>query len=212
MNSAEVKALFGQEKIVPILRTEDTSPLLKIAEAVSNAGGKILEFTMTIPGILDFLPKIKSEFPNLTLGMGTVLKPEDAETAIENGADFIVSHIMNVRIVQAVKSRDKLLALAGFTPTEIHNARMAGSDIVKLFPATAVTPDYLKSLKGPMPDTDILPTGGVDLITALRYLQAGAFCVGIGGTVFKKKWIDNGHFHEIQSALQNVYHRVKQMS
>lgn len=209
MDAKQVKQIIGNEKVVPILRTNGTDKLLNIAKAVYDSGIRILEFTMTIPGIIDYIPKIKSVFPDMLLGMGTVVKSEDAKNAIANGIDFIVSHFMNLSIVDTVKSEDKMLMLAAFTPTEIHHAHNAGSDIVKLFPALALAPDFIKSVRGPMPDVDILPTGGLDLIAVLHFLQRGAFAAGIGSEVFRKDWIKAGDYQHITRSLTNIRHRIK---
>lgn len=208
MNAKQVKQIIGKEKVVPILRTHSSDEILPIAQAVNKSGTRILEFTMTIPGIIDVLPKVKSEFPDLLLGMGTVERKEDAKNAIANGADFIVSHFLNLDIVDTVKSEDKMLMLAAFTPTEIYHAYHAGSDIVKLFPALALAPDFIKSVRGPMPYVDILPTGGLDLLAALQFLQRGAFAAGIGGEVFRKEWIQSGDFDMITRSLVNVRQRI----
>ena len=209
MNSKELKEVVRSERIVPILRTDSAKELEGVCAAVRDSGIKIIEFTMTIPGVIDELPRLKSKFPELVFGLGTVFSEQDAAAAIENGADFIVSPIAALNLVEPVKSRDKLLMLAAFTPTEIYTIHKAGSDVIKLFPASALTPSYIKAIKGPMPFVDIMPTGGIDLILGMQYLAGGAIGVGMGETVFNKEQIKRGNFEKIIAALKNARERLR---
>ena len=209
MNAKELKELVRSERVVPILRTDSAKELEGVCSAVRESGIKILEFTMTIPGVIDELPRLKAKFPELVYGLGTVFREEDAAAAIENGADFIVSPIAALNLVDAVKSRDKLLMLAAFTPTEIYTVYTAGSDVIKLFPASAVTPSYIKAIKGPMPFIDMMPTGGIDLIYGMQFLAGGAIAVGMGETVFNKEQIKRGNFGKITEALKNARERLR---
>ena len=209
MNSKELKELVRSERLVPILRTDSAKELEGVTRAVRESGIKVIEFTMTIPGVIDEIPALKAKFPELVFGLGTVFRAEDATAAIRNGADFIVSPIAALNLVDAVKGEDKLLMLAAFTPTEIYTVYQAGSDIIKLFPASAVNPGYIKAIRGPMPFVDILPTGGIDLIYGLQFLAAGAIAVGMGETVFNKENIKRGEFDSITAALKNARERLR---
>jgi 2-dehydro-3-deoxyphosphogluconate aldolase/(4S)-4-hydroxy-2-oxoglutarate aldolase len=211
MKAEVIKEIIKQEKMVPILRTDSIDVIEHIAEAVVEAGVKILEYTMTIRGIIQQIGKIKAKFPGLIIGLGTVLEKEDAKKAIDNGVDFIVSPICNYDIVDTVKSKDKMLMLSGFTPTEIYNAHRAGSDFVKLFPASEMEPTFIQKIKGPFPNIEVFPTGGLDLIGAIQFLSHGAVAVGMGETVFKKELIRDRNFEEISALLRNANHRIKNM-
>ncbi len=211
MNTTSMKELIKQEKLVPILRTNSPEVVLPIAQSVVDAGCCILEYTMTIHGIIKEIGKVKSKYPDLIIGLGTVLEKKDAEEAIQNGVDFIVSPILNYDIVDVVKSKDKMIMLSGFTPTEIYNAYKAGSDIIKLFPASEMAPTFIQKLKGPFPFIEVFPTGGLDLISAIQFLSYGAIAVGMGNTVFKTELIKNKNFQEITCLLKNAYHRIKNM-
>ncbi len=211
MNARKLKEIIKQEKLVPILRIKSQDCVMGIAGAVINSGGRILEYTMTTEGIIDEIAKVKEKFPELIIGLGTVLNKEDADDAIRKGADFIVSPILNYDIIDSVKSKDKMIMLSGFTPTELYNAYKAGSDIVKLFPASEMNPSFIRELSGPLPFLEIFPTGGLDLIAAIQFLSYGAVAVGMGRTVFKKELIENKHFDEISQLLKNANHRIKNM-
>ena len=212
MNAREVKELIRQEKLVPILRTNTAEPILDLAKAVVEAGGKIIEYTTTIKGIISEIGKVKDHYPDLVIGLGTVYNKEEALEAIRNGVDFINTPILNYNIVDTVKSQDKLLLLSGFTPTEIYNAHIAGADMVKLFPASEMSPTFIGELKGPMPFVDIFPTGGLDLISAIQFLAHGSFAVGMGSTLFKKSLIENKNYNEITRLVENVIRRLKNMA
>ena len=211
MKAEQIKQLIGDEKLVPILRTYSKEHMLGLAQGVTDAGGKIIEYTMTIRGVVQEIAKVREKFPDLIIGLGTVYDKKDAAEAIANGADFINTPIMNLDIVDTVKAHDKLIMLSGFTPTEIYNAHKAGADIIKLFPASEMNPTFIREIKGPMPFVDIFPTGGLDLITGIQFLSFGAFAVGMGSTIFKKTLIESRDYVEITRLLKNVLYRIKRM-
>jgi 2-dehydro-3-deoxyphosphogluconate aldolase/(4S)-4-hydroxy-2-oxoglutarate aldolase len=213
MNAQELKALIKQEKLVPILRISDSEPVMDVTEAVVAADAKIIEFTTTIPGAVSLISRAKERFPNLIIGLGTVYNKQDAADGIKAGADFIVSPIFNAELVDTVKSLGKMLMLSGFTPTEIYNAWRAGADIVKLFPASEMAPSFIRELRGPMPDVDIFPTGGLNLISAIQFLANGAIAVGMGtNSLFKPNWIQGKQYGEITKNLRNAISRIQKLS
>ncbi len=212
MNVKEVKDLIKSEKLVPILRTPHVECLIDIVKASVDAGGKIIEFTTSIPGIIDRLEEIKNKFPEMVMGLGTVYEAEDAIKAMERGVDFIVTPILNEALVDVVKSKGKLLILSGFTPTEIYNAYKLGSDLIKLFPASEVSPTFLREIFNPMPFVEIFPTGGLNLISAIQFISYGAVAVGMGAsTIFKKELIEQKNFSEISFHLYNARRRIQNM-
>ena len=212
MNAQAVKDVIKSEKLVPILRTKTPDVVFEIARATANAGGKILEFTMTIQGIIQQFDKVKEQFPGMVLGLGTVYDKKDAEEAIKRGADFIVSPILNYEIVEVAKKYDRLVMLSGFTPTEIYNAYKAGSDIIKLFPASEVSPTFIQEIRGPMPFAEIFPTGGLNLISAIQFLYSGAVAVGMGAsTIFKNDLIQCRNFEEVTLRMQHARNRIQNM-
>ncbi len=211
MKTASIKELIKQQKLVPILRTHYQEAVLPLAACVMESGCRVLEYTTTIEGVISKIDKVKSKYPELLIGLGTVLDKKDAVEAIDRGADFIVSPILNYDIVDVVKSRDKMIMLSGFTPTEIYNAFRAGSDIVKLFPASEMAPTFIQKLKGPFPNIEVFPTGGLDLISAIQFLSYGAIAVGMGNNVFRPELIKEKNFKEITFLLTNAHHRIMNM-
>ncbi len=212
MKSSDVKKLIKEERLVPILRTHNEECIEEILKATIDAGGRIIEFTMTIPNILEKIDYYKNKFPELTIGLGTVYEPEEAKKGIERGVDFIVTPILNPSIVEVAKSKEKLLILSGFTPTEIYNAYKLGSDLIKLFPASEVNPTFLREILNPMPFVEIFPTGGLNLISAIQFISYGAVAVGMGAsTIFKKDLIEQKNYKEISFHLWNARRRIQNM-
>lgn len=212
MKALETKNIIKKEKLVPILRTRQSDVVMEIAKVSMEAGSRILEFTMTIDGIIDKIGPIKEKYPDLILGLGTVYEKKEAEEAIRRGVDFLVSPILNYDIIEIAKKYDTMVMLSGFTPTEIYEAYRAGSDIVKLFPASEVAPTFIRELQGPLPFVEIFPTGGLNLISAIQFLSYGAVAVGMGNTVFKKELLESGNFEEIKRRLINAKKRIQNMS
>lgn len=211
MKAHQIKEILRKEKLIPILRTRSSQSAIPIAQAVLDGGGRVLEYTTTIEGVIQEIGKVKEKFPEMTIGLGTVLETKDAKAALDAGADFIVSPILNYDLIEAVKSRDKIVILSGFTPTELYNAWKAGCDIVKLFPASEMKPTFIREIQGPLPFLEIFPTGGLDLISAIQYIANGAFAVGMGSTVFKKELIESKDYEEIARRMKNALHRIQNM-
>ena len=134
----------------------------------------------------------------VVLGAGTVLDPETARAAILAGAEYIVAPTVNLDVVRLCHRYDKAVMPGAFTPTEVLTAWEAGADIVKVFPADVGGPAYLKALRGPLPQIRLMPTGGVDLTTAERFLAAGACCLGVGGALVDPKAISSNDFSRIR--------------
>lgn len=213
MTSVELRSLIKKEKLVPILRTHYVNYLEDLLRATMDAGGRILEFTTTIPDVIKHIGYLKEKFPEIVMGLGTVYSSNEALLAIERGVDFIVSPVLNYEIIDAVKSKEKLLILSGFTPTEIYNAYNAGSDLVKLFPASEVSPTFVREILKPMPFVEIFPTGGLNLISAIQFLSYGAVAVGMGAsTIYKNDLIENRNFSEISFHLWNARRRIQNMA
>ncbi len=181
MEKAAVLRSLQETGLVPVLRAESVEKALALAEAVAAGGVKVLEVTMTVPGAVKVIERLVKDRPDILVGAGTVLDAETARTCILAGAKFVVSPALNVKMI-AMCHRYSVAVLPGaLTPTEIVTAWEAGADVVKVFPAGAMGgANYLVSLKGPLPQIKMIPTGGVTLATAREFLEAGAFALGVG--------------------------------
>jgi 2-dehydro-3-deoxyphosphogluconate aldolase/(4S)-4-hydroxy-2-oxoglutarate aldolase len=137
--------------------------------------------------------KLAEQRPDILLGAGTVLDPETARACILEGAQFVVSPALNVKTIEMCHRYGIAVFPGALTPTEILTAWEAGADVVKVFPASAMGgAKYLKSVKAPLPQVEMIPTGGVSLATAQEFLEAGAFALGVGADLVDPKAIAKG--------------------
>ncbi|MES2071137.1 MAG: bifunctional 2-keto-4-hydroxyglutarate aldolase/2-keto-3-deoxy-6-phosphogluconate aldolase [Pseudomonadota bacterium] len=170
--------------MVAIVRADTADAALQLAEACIAGGMDALEIAFTTPDTLDVIKLLRQRHGDqVLLGAGTVLDPETARLAILAGAKFIISPNVNVDTIRLCQ-RYQVLAMPGaMTPTEIITALEAGADIIKIFPAEAVDPGYLKALRAPLPQAPLMPTGGVTLDNLPQWFENGAVAVGIGGSL-----------------------------
>jgi len=197
--------------IVAIIRATSGEQLVNVARALHEGGIDVIEVTFTVPNVLEILAAVRKDLgKKILLGAGTVLDPETCRTALLAGAEFIVSPSLNLDVIKLCKRYGKLVMPGAFTPTEIVTAWEAGADIVKLFPADCVGPNYLKALRGPLPQVRILPTGGVDLKTLPDFLKAGACAVGLGGQLVEKSAVESGNMTRIRELAAQYVALVKQ--
>ena len=136
---------------------------------------------MTVPGAVELIREVAARATGAVVGAGTVLDPETAERCIDAGARFILSPALNPATIATCRERDVVIIPGALTPTEVVLAWSSGADLVKVFPAGAVGgPAYLKALKAPLPQIELVPTGGVNLETAGDFIRAGAAALGVG--------------------------------
>jgi 2-dehydro-3-deoxyphosphogluconate aldolase/(4S)-4-hydroxy-2-oxoglutarate aldolase len=180
--SREVMEWIRDVGIVPVVRAASASEAITAVEAIRAGGIPILEITLTVPGAIGIIEELtKTVGEGALIGAGTVLDAETAKACIEAGARFVVSPSLDVPTVEACRRLGVPVMPGALTPTEIVTAWKAGASAVKVFPANAVGgAAYLKSLKAPLPQIDLLPTGGVSLQNAADFIAAGAFALGVG--------------------------------
>src|ERR1700723_1408081 len=167
--------------LVPVLRAQSVEQAMALADAIAAGGVTVLEVTMTVPGAIQVMRRLAEQRPDILIGAGTVLDAETARMCILEGAQFVVSPALNLQTIEMCNRYSIAVLPGALTPTEIVTAWEAGSDLVKVFPAGALGgPKYLATLKGPLPQIKMVPTGGVSLATAAEFLQAGAFARGVG--------------------------------
>ena len=181
--------------LIPVLRAKSAKQAHAVVRAMIAGGVTVVEVTMTVPGAIDLLKELKSEYGSkLLLGSGTVTTAQQAEATIHAGAEFVVSPSLHPAVIAATKAAGKLSIPGALTPTEAVTAWDAGADYVKIFPCSAVGgAAYLKALLAPFPHFKLIPTGGVTLQTAENYLKAGARALGIGSDLVNLTAIDAGH-------------------
>jgi 2-dehydro-3-deoxyphosphogluconate aldolase/(4S)-4-hydroxy-2-oxoglutarate aldolase len=194
MQKAEVLNALRETGLVPVLRAESEEQALALATAIAAGGVNVMEVTMTVPGAIRVMARLAKERPDLLLGAGTVLDAETARICILEGAAFVVSPALNLKTIEMCHRYGVPVLPGALTPTEILTAWEAGADVVKVFPASAMGgAKYLKSIKAPLPQVELVPTGGVSLATAAEFLEAGAFALGVGADLVNPKAIAEGH-------------------
>ncbi|MHC8521983.1 bifunctional 4-hydroxy-2-oxoglutarate aldolase/2-dehydro-3-deoxy-phosphogluconate aldolase [Rossellomorea sp. H39__3] len=166
-------------KGIAIIRGYHTEDAVKIARALKKGGVTLLEVTLNSPDALQTIRELCNE-PGITVGAGTVLDGAAAQGAIEAGAKFILSPTLKVETIRTAKRYGVVSIPGAYTPSEILTAFEEGADIVKVFPATALGPSFIKDMQGPLPQVRLLPTGGVTVENAATFLEAGAVGVGLG--------------------------------
>jgi 2-dehydro-3-deoxyphosphogluconate aldolase/(4S)-4-hydroxy-2-oxoglutarate aldolase len=181
--------------VIPVVRATTADEAMRAIDAIREGGIPVLEITMTVPGAVKLIEELAKRYANDALvGAGTVLDPETATACIESGAKFVVSPALNLETIACCRRLDVAVMPGALTPTEVVQAWNAGADFVKVFPAGAVGgPSYLKSLKAPLPQIELVPTGGVSLKTAADFIRAGAAALGVGADLVDIKTIREGH-------------------
>ena len=195
MNKTEVLQLIRDTGLIPVVRAETSELAIRAVEAIKAGGVSVLEVTMTVPGAIAVIEQLAATFGHEALiGAGTVLDPETAQKCIEAGAQFIVSPALNEETIAFCRANDVAVFPGALTPTEVLRAWNAGADAVKVFPAGAVGgASYLKALKAPLPQVELIPTGGVSLKTAADLIRAGAMALGVGADLVDTKALREGH-------------------
>src|SRR5262245_26914050 len=150
--------------IVAVVRSPDSDQLVEVARALAEGGVTVVEITMSVPGALEVLGRVRHALGDrLLLGAGTILDPETARAALLAGAEYVVAPTLSLDVIRLCQRYDRLVMPGCFTPTEILAAWEAGADIVKVYPADVVGPAFFKAMRGPLPQVRLMPTGGVDL-------------------------------------------------
>ena len=196
--------------IIGIIRANSDEQLVDIAKALVDGGVDCIEVTMTTPNAIQGLEKIAARFGDkVVLGCGTVLDSDSAFAAINVGAEFIVSPVLDLKVIETVKKYEKIVLPGAYTPTEIYTAWSAGADMVKIFPATTLGPGYIKDLLGPFPMLKLTPTGGVELNTAAEWIRAGAVCLGAGSSLVTRAALAKSDWHTITATARQFIQTVK---
>ncbi|HEV2715942.1 MAG TPA: bifunctional 4-hydroxy-2-oxoglutarate aldolase/2-dehydro-3-deoxy-phosphogluconate aldolase [Terriglobales bacterium] len=211
MNKPEVLKLIGDVGVIPVVRAANTDEAILVVEAIKAGGLSILEITMTVPRAVQVIETLSARYGDEAIvGAGTVLDPESARACIHAGAQFIVSPALNLQTIDSCRELDIAVIPGALTPTEIVSAWSAGADLVKVFPAGAMGgPNYIKSLKAPLPQIKLVPTGGVTLANAAAFIEAGAAAVGVGADLVDTSALRAGQPEKITKAAQAFIEAVR---
>ena len=197
--------------LVPIVRTPSADDALRATEAIIASGIGIAEITMTVPNALRVVEQVAKRFGDqVLLGAGTILDAAACESAVSAGAEFIVTPALELDVIEAARRRNKPCLLGALTPTEILSAWRAGADMVKVFPCGPVGgARYIKALKGPFPEIELVPTGGVNLETTADLIRAGAAAVAVGGELVDLKALRSGNLDAITTTAKKFLEAVR---
>ena len=198
--------------IIPVVRAQSADEAMKAIDAIREGGISILEITMTVPGAVGVIEEVSKRYGNEALvGAGTVLDGETARACILAGARFVVSPSLNLETIEVCRRYGIAVMPGALTPTEVVQAWSAGADFVKVFPAGAVGgASYIKSLKAPLPQIELVPTGGVSLKTAADFIKAGASALGIGADLVDVQAIREGKQSVITERAQEFVRIVRE--
>jgi len=195
--------------VVAILRATSSNDLLNATDAVLAGGVSSIEVTITTPGALRIVEEARARFGDeVSFGVGTVLDAESARAALLAGAQFIVTPTLDVATIELCRRYAVPVVSGAFTPTEILGAWQAGADLVKVFPASAGGPTYIKTVRAPLPQVRIVAVGGVTLENTADFIRAGAELVGIGGELVSQRLLDERDFAEITDRAKRFCERV----
>jgi len=189
---------FRLQRASAILRTDLPGAVAPAMDAAIRAGFRICEFTLTVPGAFAHIAAFARR-EGVVVGAGTVLTVEDARRAVESGARFLVSPVVDETVIEEAKRLGAAMMPGTHTPTEMLCAYRAGAPLQKLFPAPGIGPAYVKACLGPMPFLRIVPTSGVDATNATAHFAAGAFAVGFVAPLFDPNDLREGRFDRIES-------------
>lgn len=185
MSKQQVLERICKSGLVAVVRAENGEQAKRIAEACLAGGMQAIEMTYTVPGVHRIMEELaKSYSPGeLIIGAGTVLDPETARVSILSGAQYVVSPCLNVETVRMCNRYQVPVMAGAMTIKEIVECMEAGADVVKLFPGELFGPAMVKAIKGPLPQAQIMPTGGVSVSNVQEWIKAGCVAVGAGSSL-----------------------------
>lgn len=201
-----------KEKVIAIVRGIAVDKIIDVANALYEGGISLVEVTFnqkapeTFVDTAKAITLIKENCPQMTVGAGTVLTTEQVDIAKNAGAKFIISPDSDEQVIKYTVSQGLVSIPGAYTPTEAKIAHQAGAHFVKLFPCTDAS--YLKALKAPLSHIDVLAVGGVNVDNVADFIKAGAVGVGIGSSLVKKEWVDNGEYEKITQTAQRLLENI----
>ncbi|ADV47762.1 2-keto-3-deoxy-phosphogluconate aldolase [Cellulophaga algicola DSM 14237] len=201
---------YNKAPIVGIIRGESIDIVREIAKSYIAAELFTIEITMNTKDADKIITMLRSEFPNLNVGAGTVCNINDYEKAIEAGSQFIVTPIIDEVVIKKAVSDNIPIFPGGYSPTEIYKAWDLGASVVKIFPATLLGPTYVKDVLAPLNKIKLLPTGGVNKDNIKSFFAAGATGVGMGSSLLNKQLIKERNFDGLTEYFKNIKSEIQE--
>ena len=209
MNIEKFVRLLGQEKASAILRTNNQQKAALAMEAAIRGGFKVIEFTLTIPGVFELIQDF-SKRDGVVVGAGTVLTTDEAKRSVAAGARFLVSPVVDEAVIRSANEMGVASFPGTHTATEMLQAHRYGATFCKLFPAPNGGPDYVKAILGPLPFLKIVPTNGADQFNAGEWIKAGAYAVGFVAPLFEPAFIAESDWGAIERRAAECLSATKQ--
>ncbi len=212
MNKTDTIQQIKAIGVIPVVRATSADEAMRAIDAIKAGGITVLEITMTVPGAVRVIEQVCARYGDEALvGAGTVLDAETARACILSGAQFVVSPALNLETIACCRRYGIAVMPGALTPTEVVQAWTAGADFVKVFPAGAMGgASYLKALKAPLPQIELVPTGGVSLKTAADFIKAGASALGVGADLVDIKAIREGQDNVITERAKQFVEIVRE--
>jgi 2-dehydro-3-deoxyphosphogluconate aldolase / (4S)-4-hydroxy-2-oxoglutarate aldolase len=203
-------SILRDTRVVAVLRAAHAREYAPVIEALQRGGVLSIELTLSTPGVFDELTHIQERFGDgLEIGVGTVTTADEAETALDLGAAYIVTPVTDPDIIAACVRRGVAVYPGGLTPTELHAGWKLGATAVKVFPASVVGAGYVGQLRGPFPDIQVIPSGGVNIEDVPGWVKAGALAVSLGGPLLGDAF-KGGDLQELTARARRVRELVDQ--
>src|SRR5215475_1488535 len=201
---------ISEAGVVAVIRAKSKDQLIDITNALLEGGVPSIEVTMSTPKAIAGIEQLADKFGEKAIvGVGTVLDSATARDAIAAGAQFVVSPMTDADVIGTTVRYGKVSIPGAFTPTEIVRAWTLGGDVIKVFPSTALGPQYFKDILAPLPQLKLTPTGGVDQKNAGAWIKAGAVCVGVGSALVSKDALAKNDWASITSSAKSFVEAVK---
>lgn len=195
--------LFDQVPIVGILRGLPREDIFNCIAAYHSAGLTTVEITMNTEGAAQFIQDAVAQYEGkLNIGAGTVCTMDDLEKALNAGAQFIVTPVLNEEIIRTCANQQIPVFPGAYTPSEIYKAWTLGATMVKVFPANLLGPDYIKAVLAPLNEIKLMPTGGVNIDNMPAYLKVGVKAFGMGSLLFDKHLIEHKKWEELEQKMK----------
>jgi 2-dehydro-3-deoxyphosphogluconate aldolase / (4S)-4-hydroxy-2-oxoglutarate aldolase len=208
LDKPAVIARIKSEGAVAVIRTDSVERALGAADAVIAGGFSVIEITYSFADASRAITKL-AERNHLLIGAGTILNRAQVHQAVEAGARFLVSPCVLPEVIDAAHELNVAIIPGAFTPTEIYTAYSLGADVVKIFPAVRFGSEYLRAIRGPLPQIPIMPTSGVDASNVGEWFRAGAVAVGAVGSVLDPTLIRNGEWDALTDRAREFMNAVR---
>ncbi|RAW00050.1 bifunctional 4-hydroxy-2-oxoglutarate aldolase/2-dehydro-3-deoxy-phosphogluconate aldolase [Pseudochryseolinea flava] len=212
----QVLNIMRSTKLVPLFTHDDASEALDVIEAAYQGGVRVFEFTNRKKNSFEVFSQVQKQrnrFPELTLGIGTIMDPETTKKFIDVGADFIISPILKPSMGEVCGAHGKHWIPGCATLTEIVTAKEHGAEIIKIFPGSVLGPGFVSSILPVVPDLNLMITGGVEPTeqNLAAWFKAGAMCVGLGSQLFTKDILAKKDWPALKEKVSTALSIIQQL-